>query len=47
VTWTLLLVAVLLVGLALLGLLADLAGRDLAHTQAVAEAALRHANEDP
>lgn len=45
-TWALVLVTVLF-GLALLGLLTDLGGRDLVRTRAVAEAALRRANEDP
>jgi hypothetical protein len=47
VTWSSLLVALLVVGQLLLGLLTDLGRRDLARTQAAAEKALRHANEDP
>jgi len=46
-SWTLLLVAVLIVGLLLVGLVTDLGRRHRARTHAVAQAALRHANEDP
>jgi hypothetical protein len=42
-----LLACLVVVGLPLLGLLAELAAVDLRRTQAVAEAALRHENEDP
>jgi len=42
-----LLVAVVMVGVPVLTLLADLNHRELARTNAIAEAALRRANEEP
>ena len=42
-----LLLAVVVVDVPVLTLLADLNHRDLARTNAIAQAALRHANEEP
>lgn len=42
-----LLVAIVVVGLPVLTLLTDLNHRDLARTNAIAEAALRRVNEEP
>lgn len=42
-----LLLAVVIVGVPVLTLLADLNQRDLARTNAIAEAALRRVNEEP
>jgi len=44
-TW--LLTCLVIVGLPLLGLLAELGAIDIRRTQAVVDRALRHANEDP